>query len=148
MVDLNPKHKLRGEKLNKHGFIHWRHTKSQDVIGALKRKFSSGLISYQIRESEWIDTKHLIPLNGRWLQKGNEIRFWNVSEELADVVVKRMTNYLNCGFCVVDCFPCRKFNRETKMLEFVDCTRCGRCLRLKNCMGWRHRFWRRIIKGE
>jgi len=74
-----------------------------------------------------------------------QIRFWNVSERVADKLIKRMINCLDCGFCMVECFSYRQFDRATKSLRIEGCIRCGKCLRLKFCMGWRHRFWRRII---
>jgi len=68
--------------------------------------------------------------------------------QFADSLVKRMVNCLDCGFCVVECFSCRRFDRETKTLKINGCIACGKCLRLKFCMGWRHRFWRRIIVND
>ena len=68
--------------------------------------------------------------------------------EGAEVKVDLLINCLDCGFCVVECFPCRRFDRETKTLRIDGCIACGNCLRLKFCMGWRHRFWRRIIVEE
>jgi hypothetical protein len=50
---------------------------------------------YRIRDPAWIAVKHLSPVGGRWVQKGNEIRFWNVEEQVADTVIKRM---LNCCY--------------------------------------------------
>jgi len=105
----------------------------------------SGAISYTIRDLQWVDTKHLQPVNGRWVQSGNEVRFWNLPETTTDVLIKRMINCLDCGFCVVEGFACRQFDRATKRLRIEGCIQCGKCLRLKFCMGWRHRFWRRII---
>jgi hypothetical protein len=46
---------------------------------------------------------------------------------------------------MVECFPCRRFDRRAKALRIDGCVHCGKCLRLNFCMGWRHRFWRRII---
>jgi 3'-phosphoadenosine 5'-phosphosulfate sulfotransferase (PAPS reductase)/FAD synthetase len=138
-------HKSREEKLDRHGFVHWHRIKEQDVIGAIKRRPSAGVLAYNVRDPRWIAAKHLQPLKGRWLLSGNELRFWNVDERLADAVVKRMMNCLDCGFCITECFPCRRFDRETKVLQIKGCVRCGKCLRLKFCMGWRHRFWRRVI---
>jgi len=103
---------------------------------------------YRIRDPAWIAVKHLIPVGGRWVQKGDEIRFWNVEEQVADTVIKRMLNCLDCGFCVVECFSGRRFDRGTKSLQIDGCIQCGRCLRLKFCMGWQHRFWRRVIVTE
>ena len=85
---------------------------------------------------------------GKWLLKGTELRFWDTQERVADGLVKRMINCLDCGFCVVECFSCRRFDRETKTLAIDGCIQCGKCLRLKFCMGWRRRFWRRIIVEE
>ena len=70
---------------------------------------------------------------------------WGVRERLADVLIKRMINCLDCGFCMVECFPCRRFDRANKSLQIEDCIQCSKCMRLGFCMGWRHRFWRRII---
>jgi len=56
-----------------------------------------------------------------------------------------MINCLDCGFCMVECFPCKRFDRQTKTLAVESSIQCGKCLQLKFCMGWRHRFWRRII---
>jgi 3'-phosphoadenosine 5'-phosphosulfate sulfotransferase (PAPS reductase)/FAD synthetase len=145
---LDAKHRSREEKLHRHGFVHWRRLKAQEAVGAVKRRLPQGAFAYRIRDPVWIATKHLIPVSGRWLQKGNEIRFWNVEEQVADTVIKRMLNCLDCGFCVVECFSGRRFDRRTKSLQIDGCIQCGRCLRLKFCMGWRHRFWRRIIVEE
>ena len=142
---LAPEYKTREEKLERHGFVHWHQQKTQDIIGAIKYRLSSGVLVYNIREPDWIATKHLKPLDGKWAKVGNEIRLWYVPERIADIVIKRMINCLDCGFCVVECFPCRRFDRVTKTLQIEGCIQCGRCLRLKFCMGWRHRFWRRII---
>jgi len=145
---LDAKHRSREEKLHRHGFVHWRRLKAQEIVGAVKRRLSQDALAYQIRDPAWIATKHLIPVRRRWLQKGNEIRFWNVEEQVADTVIKRMINCLDCGFCMVECFSGRRFDRRTKRLQIVGCIQCGRCLRLKFCMGWQHRFWRRIIVEE
>jgi len=145
---VEPRYKTREEKLDRHGFVYWRRLKAQDVVGAIKRRFPSGALTYGIRDSGWIETKHLRPVDGRWTRAGNEIRFWNVQESVADVLIKRMINCLDCGFCMVECFPCRRFDRTTKTLQIDGCIQCGKCLRLKFCMGWRHRFWRRIIVEE
>ena len=142
---LPSKYRTREEKLQRHGFVHWHRTRAQNVVGAVKRRYSSGMLSYRIRDASWIDTKHLQAVRGKWTQKGPDIRFWDVDERIADTLIKRMINCLDCGFCVVECFPCRRFDRERKVLTIDGCTQCGRCLRLKLCMGWRHRFWRRII---
>lgn len=139
------KYKTMEEKLNRHGFVYWRRQKTQDVIGAIKQKLSPHALIYYIRNSEWISTKHLKPVDGRWARINNEIRFWNVPQRIADTLIKRMINCLDCGFCMVECFSCRQFDKITKSLRIEGCIRCGKCLRLKFCMGWRHRFWRRII---
>lgn len=143
--NLAPEYKTREEKLQRHGFIYWRRQKTQDVVGAVKCRLPSGALLYHIRESDWIATKHLRPVEGKWARVGNEIRFWDVQEKIADILIKRMINCLDCGFCMVECFPCWQFDRATKSLWIVGCIQCGNCLRLKFCMGWRHRFWRRVI---
>jgi len=133
------------EQVVKHGFMHWRRTNAQDIAGAVKRRLPSGVLAYRIREAEWIATKHLEPVKGRWARRENEIRFWEVPERKADAIIKRMINCLDCGFCLVQCFSCRRFDRTPKTLKIEECFQCGRCLSLKFCMGWRHRFWRRVI---
>jgi len=143
--NLPPQYKTRKEKLERHGFVYWRRHKAQDVIGAIKYRLPSSVLVYQIRKSEWIATKHLKPVEGRWARMGNEIRFWNVPEKLADILIKRMINCLDCGFCMIECFPCRQFDKATRSLRIKGCIQCGKCIRLKFCMGWRHRFWRRVI---
>jgi len=143
--NLAPEYKTREEKLQRHGFIYWRRQKTQDVVGAVKCRLPSGALLYHIRESDWIATKHLRPVEGKWARVGNEIRFWDVQEKIADILIKRMINCLDCGFCMVECFPCRQFDRVTKALRIEGCIQCGKCIRLKFCMGWRHRFWRRVI---
>lgn len=142
---LQPKHKTKEEKLGRHGFVYWSRIRAQKVAGAAKRRLGSGGLSYRVRDPSWIDTKHLRPLRGKWARRGNEIRFWGTDEKTADTLIKRMMNCLDCGFCVLECFPCRHFDREKKALVIKGCTQCGKCLRLKHCMGWRHRFWRRVI---
>jgi len=87
----------------------------------------------------------LLPVEGRWKREGRKIIFWNVPEEKCDCLIKRMLNCLDCGFCMVQCFPARHFNRDKKKLELTNCMKCGQCINLKFCMGWKHRFWRRII---
>jgi 3'-phosphoadenosine 5'-phosphosulfate sulfotransferase (PAPS reductase)/FAD synthetase len=138
-------HKTKEEKIARHGFVHWKRLRAQNVVGAVKRRLSNGVLSYSVREEAWIATKHLSPVYGRWVRQDNVVRFWDVPEEIADSLIKRMINCLDCGFCVVECFSCRSFNRETKTLRIEGCIQCGKCLRLKYCMGWRHRFWRRVI---
>jgi 3'-phosphoadenosine 5'-phosphosulfate sulfotransferase (PAPS reductase)/FAD synthetase len=145
---LDAKHRSREEKLHRHGFVHWRRIKAQEVVGAVKRRLSPEAFAYRIRDPAWIATKHLAPVGGRWVRKGDEIRFWNVEEQVADTVIKKMLNCLDCGFCVVECFSARRFDRATKSLQIDGCIQCGRCLRLKFCMGWQHRFWRRVIVRE
>ena len=145
---LDAEHKTREAKLDRHGFVHWRRLRAQDVLGAAKRRLPGGGLSYRIRDPQWIATKHLRPVDGRWACKGDEIRFWHLEERMADALIKRMLNCLDCGFCLVECFASRRFDRETKRLVIDGCIQCGRCLRLKFCMGWRHRFWRRIIVEE
>jgi len=143
--NLAPEYKTKEEKLDRHGFVYWRRQKTQNVVGAVKCRLSSGALLYHIRESDWITTKHLQPVNGKWVRVGNEIRFWDVPEKTADILIKRMINCLDCGFCMVECFSCRKFDRTTKQLRIEGCIQCGKCIQLKFCMGWHHRFWRRVI---
>ena len=138
-------HKTKEEKIARHGFVHWKRLKAQNTPGAVKRRLQSGALSYHIRDQAWIATKHLSPVTGRWIRQGSVIRFWNVPEKIADSLIKRMINCLDCGFCVVECFVCRQFDRPTKTLRIEGCIQCGKCLQLKFCMGWRHRFWRRAI---
>lgn len=144
--NLASEYKTREEKLDRHGFVYWRRSKMQNIVGAIKRRHSSGILTYKIKSQEWIATKHLLPVQGHWIQAGDEIRFWDLSESICDTVIKRMINCLDCGFCTVECFSCRRFDRNEKKLRIDGCIRCGRCLRLKFCMGWRHRFWRRVIR--
>ena len=135
----------REEKLDRHGFVHWRRAPEQCSVAAVKRHLPSGAVQYVIRDKSLIDLKHLKPLQGRWLHDGNEIRFWDVREKSADTVMRRMLNCVNCGFCMVECFPCRRFDKKKRTLRIEACTECGKCLQLKFCMGWKHRFWRRDI---
>lgn len=143
--NVPPEYRTAEEKLHRHGFVYWRRQKTQDVVGAIKEKLSTHTLVYHIRKSEWIDTKHLKPVDGNWARINNELRFWNVAEKKADTLIKRMINCLDCGFCMVECFSCRQFDKAAKSLRVEGCIRCGKCIRLKFCMGWRHRFWRRII---
>jgi len=147
-AQLDKKCTTEEEKLDRHGFVHWNRIAEQDVAEAVRRRRPNGVLCYRIRDQKWINTKHLQPVRGRWLLKGTELRFWDIQEKVADGLVKRMINCLDCGFCVVECFPCRRFDRETKTLKIDGCIGCGNCLRLKLCMGWRHRFWRRVIVEE
>ena len=142
---LMPKFKTREEKICNHGFVHWMRTKEQNKIGAVKYRLSGGGIVYVIRDESWIKIKHLIPVEGKWIRKGAQITFWNLPERITDCLIKRMINCLDCGFCVVECFHSRHFNRETRELKLTNCLKCGKCLSLEFCMGWKHRFWRRII---
>ena len=144
-VDGDGAYATKNEKLVRHGFIHWRRRKAQNTLGAVKYRHPSGMIRYVVRDQEWIDTKHLRPLRNRWLRKANELRFWGVSERVADAMMKRMLNCVNCGYCMVECFSSRRFNNHAKCLDIDGCVQCGRCLRVRFCMGWRHRFWRRVI---
>lgn len=107
MAGLQDKYKTREEKIHRHGFVHWNRLHAQTTAGAVKRNLPSGAIVYTIREKQWIDTKHLIPLKGRWTKRGNELRFWGVREKQADVAIRRMLNCVDCGFCMVQCLPCR-----------------------------------------
>lgn len=145
---LHEAHKTREEKLDRHGFVHWKRLRAQTITGAVKQRLSSGAIIYTIRDSNWIEPKHLTPLQGRWARDGNEIRFWGTSEKCADTVIRRMLNCVDCGFCMVECFPCRHFDRRTKKLRIDGCHQCGKCLRLEFCMGWKHRFWRIDIRSD
>jgi 3'-phosphoadenosine 5'-phosphosulfate sulfotransferase (PAPS reductase)/FAD synthetase len=138
-------HKSREEKIVRHGFVHWKRLRAQNTAGAVKRRLRGGALAYNIRDEAWIATKHLSPVKGRWARQGSVIRFWDVPEKVADSLIKRMINCLDCGFCVVECFVGRRFDRKTKTLRIEGCIQCGKCLRLKFCMGWRHRFWRRVI---
>ena len=145
---VNSRYATKEEKLVRHGFVHWRRSKAQSVLGAVKRRHPSGMLTYIVKERQWINLEHLKPLAGRWLRKGNELRLWGVPERAADAAIKRMLNCVNCGFCMVECFSSRQFNTVSKRLEIDGCLQCGKCLRLKFCMGWRHRFWRRVIMDE
>jgi 3'-phosphoadenosine 5'-phosphosulfate sulfotransferase (PAPS reductase)/FAD synthetase len=137
--------KTRQEKLDRHGFVYWQRSRYQDCAGAIRRRLQGGILSYTVRKKEWIATKHLRPVDGHWTIVGDEIRFNGLKEQVADGLIKRMLNCLDCGFCMAECFACRSFDRKTKRLEINGCIGCGRCLRVKFCMGWRHRFWRRVI---
>jgi len=110
-------HRTKEEKLGRHGFVHWNRIKAQDVVGAVKRRNRSGSLAYRVREAGWINAKHLEPVRGRWSIKGTEIRFWGLDEGKADTLIKRMINCLNCGFCVVECFRCRHFDRRARPCE-------------------------------
>ena len=142
---VDEQYKTREEKLDRHGFVHWNRIAEQNIVGAVRRREANGILCYRIRDPKWIQTKHLQPVRGKWLLKGNELRFWDIKEKIADSLVKRMINCLDCGFCVVECFSCRHFDRETNTLKIDGCVGCGNCLCLKFCMGWKHRFWRRVI---
>ena len=144
-VHQEERFKTKEEKLQRHGFAHWHRIKAQNVVGAIKYSLPYGGLCYSIRNMDWINTKHLEPVKGRWTQKDNEIRFWNVPENVADSLIKRMLNCLDCGFCIVECFKARGYDRENKSLTISNCIQCGNCFTLKHCMGWKHRFWRRII---
>ncbi len=137
--------KTKEEKVAGHGFTLWKRLKAQDSVGAVKRRLHGGALSHHLRNGGWLATKHLNPVEGRWARVGDEIRFWNVAEKDADCLIKRMINCIDCGFCAVQCLTCRRFDRQTKTLRIEGCIRCGRCVGLKFCMGWRHRFWRRVI---
>jgi ferredoxin len=147
-IESDEKMLSKEEKLDRHGFVHWRRRKEQEQVGAVKTKQGSDSISYIIRNPEWIAEKHLEPLKGKWIRKGNEICFFDVAEEAADTVIKRMINCIDCGFCSMQCMQSRIFDRTQKRLEVRGCTQCGKCLSLKHCMGWQHRFWRRVIRNK
>lgn len=138
----------REEKIERHGFIHWRRSKLQETPGAVKYHINNEIIAYKIRHSKWISLKHLEPVKGNWVRKGNEIRFFDLPEKTCDILIKRMINCLDCGFCMIQCFSHRKYNDETKKLEIEGCCQCGECISLKYCIGWKHRFWRRVIVNE
>jgi len=135
----------REEKIDRHGFVFWRRVRSQDQLGALRERSPRGLTRYWIRDEQWINEKHLLPVNGHWSRVGNEIRFWGIQESKTDALVKRMINCMDCGYCVLQCFRHRRFNRKTRRLDIEGCIGCGKCLSLKHCMGWKHRFWRRTL---
>ncbi len=139
------RYRTEQEQLDRHGFMHWRRSPQQNAVGAVKRALRGNAISYTVRDPGWIDAKHLLPVTGRWSRIGKDIRFWDVPERQADAIMKRMMNCLDCGFCTVQCFPCRRFDRKAKQLRIEGCVQCGECLNLKHCMGWKHRFWRRVI---
>ena len=134
-TSLEAKYKTKEEKLEKHGFVHWNRIREQNILGAIKSILPSGAIIYQIRNDEWINTKHLTPVDGNWVRKGNQFIFWNLSEMITDCLIKRMMNCLDCGFCTVQCFQARSFDWEKKCLQLTNCTKCGKCLNLNYCMG-------------
>lgn len=142
------KYKTRHEKLEKHGFAHWRRIPAQRRIGAVKRRFASGAVVYTFREAHRINTKHLAPLRGKCYCDDRELRFWDTPERHSDAVVRRMLNCVDCGFCMVECMSSRRFDREAKKLRIEGCTQCGKCLRVESCMGWKHRFWQEEIACE
>ena len=144
-TSVDEKYKTKEEKLERHGFVHWNRIKEQNTVGAIKQKVPPDGFCYHIRDEAWINTKHLLPVEGRWKREGNKIIFWNIPEGKCDCLIKRMLNCLDCGFCMVQCFPVRHFNRENKTLELTNCLKCGQCINLKFCMGCKHRFWRRTI---
>lgn len=139
------RYRTRQEQLGEHGFMHWRRSPRQDAVGAVKRRLRGDALSYTVREPRWIDAKHFRPVAGRWARVGNDIRFWDTPERQADAIMKRMLNCLDCGFCMVQCFSCRQFDRDAGELRIEGCLQCGKCLNLRYCMGWKHRFWRRVI---
>lgn len=126
-------------------FSGYRISEREEKINIKTAKMECPPKTIYFRQSDWIATKHLWPAEDKWARVGNEIRFWNISERAADILVKRMINCLDCGFCMVECFPCRQFDRTAKSMQITGCIQCGKCLQLKFCMGWRHRFWRRVI---
>ena len=138
-------YRTKEHQLMKHGFMHWRRLPRQDSAGAVKRRLKGGGFVYAVRNRENVDQKHMLPVAGNHAIIGNEIRFWNVPERVADSLPKRIMTCLDCGFCAVQCLPCRRFDQKTKRLQIEGCTQCGSCLNLKYCMGWRQRFWRRTI---
>ena len=145
---LYPEHKTIEEKFLRHGYNNWRRIKEQNVIGAVKIRKPSGLVIYKVKNPDWIDTQHLSAVVGKWLVKGDEVRFWDCDEKVTDILIKRMINCLNCGFCAVECLGHRRFDRTQKKLVVENCVQCGNCVRLNYCMGWQHRFWRRVIVKE
>jgi len=76
---------------------------------------------------------HLIPDHTR-----------DAANALAAEVEKKLAE-ANCGFCVIERFTCRIFDRSGKTLRIEGCHQCGRRLNLMRCIGRRHRFWRRVI---
>jgi len=144
---LDEKFKTKEEKLSKHGFIHWKRLPEQVEVAALRHQLPSGALVYLIKDESLISEKHLMPLQGRWHREGNEIRFWDVAQRDSDIVIRRMLNCIDCGFCMIECFRYKRFDRKKKILQIEGCTQCGKCLRLAFCMGWKHRFWRRDIRS-
>jgi len=142
---LDEKFKTREEKLDRHGFVHWKRHPAQVTVAAVRRQLPSGAVVYSIKDAALISPKHLMPLKGKWSCEGTEIRFWDVSQKDSDAVIRRMLNCVDCGFCMVECFRCRRFDSKKKILRIEGCTQCGKCLRLAFCMGWKHRFWRKDI---
>lgn len=144
---LEAKFKTKDEKLDKHGFVHWRRHPAQTTVAAVRRQLSSGAFVYSVRDKSLISPKHLTPLKGKCSCEGTEVRVWDVPQKAADAVIRRMLNCVDCGFCMVECFGCRSFDKGKKSLRIEGCTQCGKCLRLTFCMGWKHRFWRRDIRS-
>ena len=134
-VGLVQEYRSGEEKLERYGFVHWTRIREQDASGAFRPILPSAAISYSIRDASWSNTKHLRCIDGKWFRRGNEMRFWNLSERVPDTLIKRMVNYLGCGFCVVECFPCRRFDREgnDKMHHFGHNDRLESCGSTPNC---------------
>lgn len=38
------------------------------------------------------------------------------------------------------------YYKNHRKLRIAGCVQCGKCLKLKFCMSWRHRFFRRVIR--
>jgi 3'-phosphoadenosine 5'-phosphosulfate sulfotransferase (PAPS reductase)/FAD synthetase len=89
---LDERFKTREEKLDRHGFVHWKRHSDQTTVAAVRRTLSSGALLYSIKDASLISSKHLAPLKGKWTCDGSEIRFWDVSQKVADTVIRRMLN--------------------------------------------------------
>jgi 3'-phosphoadenosine 5'-phosphosulfate sulfotransferase (PAPS reductase)/FAD synthetase len=142
-------YKTREEKIGRHGFVHWQRMELQNIPTVLKKKYNENSVGYFFRDADLIDPKHLIPLNVKKVIGSNSIFFPKVDIRKSDVVIKRMINCLDCGFCVSQCYKARRFDANSRAIAIEECNRCGRCISLTYCMGWKHRFWRRtIVEGK